>query len=170
MEKLTNMEAQRIINCMDDALERINLLSAVPAGNPDPELLEELDNGGAVQLKDALHFQWQKEEEYLVARAHASSHHGHGRRHHHHHHENNHPPVVSGEIMSSLHQSVRTTCRQLRRDPSMLDHLNASTHHGAKPSMESAFILFHESLQNLTGVTFKKLATTVEEEATSKVG
>jgi len=170
MQKLTNMEAQRVINCVEDALSRINTLSYVSVGNPDPQLLAALElECGAV--KDALATEWAKEDEYLVARARAAAQANHGRRHGH-NHGHHQVPAVSGEIVGALHEAVRTVCRQLRRDPLAMEKVA-----GASQDMNPAehdhnvggeFQLFHDSLADLRGITFKKLATTVEEEATSK--
>ena len=96
VQKLTNMEAQRVINCMDDSLQRLRFLADVPAGNPDPDILAALSEDGKPQLRAALAAQWQAEENYLMARA-ALERQGHGRHHHHHHHghHGHHKPQVS---------------------------------------------------------------------------
>ena len=51
VQKLTNMEAQRVINCMEDSLGRLALMAHVPVGNPDPEILSALGDNDLVDLQ-----------------------------------------------------------------------------------------------------------------------
>jgi len=170
MMKLTNNEAQRVINCLDDVIARMKLVSYVPAGNPDPDMLAVLedDNGGGATVA-ALQAQWKAEENYLLARAQLAS--LASRSRHHHHHGHHAAPQVNPEVVSAVHVSVRALCRELRRNPSALEQLSSSN--SLEPRVpESAqspeFATLVQALADLKKVAFQKLATTVEEEATSK--
>lgn len=66
MHKLTNMEAQRVINCLEDALDRLSLLSYVPSGNPSQELLSSFVAEGVGNIKATLESEWQLEEGHQV--------------------------------------------------------------------------------------------------------
>jgi len=172
MQKLTNMEAQRVINCLEDSLERLHILSKVPSANPDPDLLQAIEEDGNPILRQALEEMWAAEEDYLVARAQSVSQSSHGR-HHHHGHQQQQQPQVSVEITAAVHTVVRTVCRHIRRDPVALDRVTGRSSNELRPqSLEGAgseFLAFYRALDDLTRVTFQKLATTVEEEASSKV-
>jgi hypothetical protein len=169
MMKLTNNEAQRVINCLDDVLARMKLVSYVPSGNPDPDMLAALEDGnGGGAAAEALQAQWKAEENYLLARAQLAS---LASRRHHHHHGNHAAPQVNPEVVSAVHVSVRALCRELRRNPSALEQISSSN--SLEPRVpESAqspeFATLVQALADLKKVAFQKLATTVEEEATSK--
>jgi len=174
MMKLTNNEAQRVINCLDDVLARLKVVSYVPAGNPDLDMVVALENdGGAEATVAALQQQWQAEENYLLARAQLASLASHGRHHHHHHGHGHHAaPQVNPEVVSAVHTSVRALCRELRRNPVACERVTGSGSHELR-APESAFgspefAALTQALADLTKVAFQKLATTVEEEATSK--
>ncbi len=165
MQKLTNMEAQRVINCLEDSLHRLSLLANVPAGNPDPEILEALTADGAHQLRLSLQAEWEIEEQYLMARAASASAAAHSR----HQHLNSAPAPVNPEIVANLHHAVRAVCRQLRRDSAAIARLTGRTADPQSTPRAGSFLELHNCLMGLTAVTFRKLATTVEEEASSKV-
>ena len=107
MQKLTNMEAQRVINVLEDALDRIALLAHVPVGNPDTDLLMQLEEDGAHALASALGDQWSSEDQFLKARAKLASQAAKSR------HRHSIAPVkqVSSEVVSKVHSSVRPVCR-----------------------------------------------------------
>jgi hypothetical protein len=172
MMKLTNNEAQRVINCLDDVLARLKVVAYVPAGNPDPNMVAALEyDGGAEATVAALQAQWQAEENYLLARAQLASLASHGRRHHH-HHGHHAAPQVNPEVVSAVHTSVRALCRELRRNPVALERVTGSGSHELRVPESAAgsseFAALTQALADLAKVSFQKLATTVEEEATSK--
>ena len=149
MNKLTNMEAQRVINCLEDSLDRLSLLSFLPAGNPDAMLLEAFAADNALQLNQHLQAEWQLEEAYVMSAARNAGRTTDG---------------GTNEITEQLQQRVRQVCRQLKKNPAAVETLYGQ---GGAVRTEN-FSRFHSFLSDLTLVTYRKLATTVEEEATSK--
>ena len=149
MNKLTNMEAQRVINCLEDSLDRLNLLSYVPAGNPDRRLLEAFAVDNATQLLKQVQAEWQLEEAYVMSAA------RHGARG---------TDAQTNEITEQLQTTIRQVCRSLKKNPAAVETLYGQ---GDGARTES-FSQFHSMLSDLTIVTYRKLATTMEEEATSE--
>lgn len=169
MQKLTNMEAQRVINCLEDLLSRLNHLANIPVGNPDPELLEALEEEGALETRAAVVAQWALEERYLMARAQSASAAVQSR----HQHQHTVPQPVNPELVAALHQAVRTTCREVRRhrgSAALLDQAYVVDYGPAEipTAVSNDLAALHRCLIGLTGVAFRRLATTVEEEAAAK--
>lgn len=149
------MEAQRVINCLEDALDRLSLLSYVPAGNPSQELLHAFVAEGVGNIKTTLESEWQLEEGHQVmVRSRESGPFGKGIG----------AVASSNEMLDQLHHIVRTLCRQLKKSPAAVQILYA----GGPDGRSAPFLAFLEFLSDLTHVMFRKLSTTVEEEATSK--
>ncbi len=107
LEKLTSMEAQRVINVLEDVLERLDILAHVTAGNPNPDLLDALVQDGLPTVASALGEQWRLEEAYLVERAKNASA-AMGRFHRRNKQDPEaEPPPVNPELCAALRQAVR---------------------------------------------------------------
>lgn len=65
------------------------------------------------------------------------------------------------DSLEQIYQSTRTWCRMLRRSPIAMEVLIASTKE--KPRSQSG-IIFNQYLSDLTGIMYRRLSTTVEEE------
>lgn len=141
-----------MINCLEDALDRLFLLTYIP-GTPDDELVERFSGAGAVQLKGLLQNLFQLEEGHavLMRSRHSNPFQAKPSR-----------SASSDEMLEQLHHVIRNVCRQLKRTQGSDQILRSG------PDERSEyFVNFHGFLSDLTLVMFRKLSTTVEEEAAS---
>lgn len=67
----------------------------------------------------------------------------------------------NGDNLEQIYQSTRMLCRTLRRYPNAMETLLASSMKNPRPQ---SGILFNQYLSDLTGVMYRRLSTTVEEE------
>lgn len=67
----------------------------------------------------------------------------------------------SGDSLEQIYQSTRTWCRTLRRYPNTMEVLISFTRKNPRPQ---SGILFNQYLSDLTGIMYRRLSTTVEEE------
>lgn len=70
----------------------------------------------------------------------------------------------SGDSLEQIYQSTRTWCRTLRRYPNAMEVLISFAR--KKPRPQSG-ILFNQYLSDLTGIMYRRLSTTVEEEVSN---
>ncbi|CAM9609009.1 unnamed protein product [Ectocarpus sp. 12 AP-2014] len=75
------------------------------------------------------------------------------------------PPANSGESLEQIYQSTRTWCRTLRRCPNAMEVLISFASKNSRPQ---SGILFNQYLSDLTGIMYRRLSTTVEEETANK--
>lgn len=71
----------------------------------------------------------------------------------------------SGDSLEQIYQSTRTCCRMLRRFPNAMEVLISFARDHPRPQ---SGILFNQYLSDLTGIMYRRLSTTVEEEVCSK--
>lgn len=71
------------------------------------------------------------------------------------------PPQNSGDSLEQIYQSTRTWCRTLRRCPNAMEVLISFASKNPRPQ---SGILFNQYLSDLTGIMYRRLSTTVEEE------
>lgn len=69
--------------------------------------------------------------------------------------------MPNGDSLEQIYQSTRMWCRTLRRSPNAMEVLLAFARKNPRP--QSA-ILFNQYLSDLTGIMYRRLSTTVEEE------
>lgn len=69
------------------------------------------------------------------------------------------PP--NGDSLEQIYQSTRMWCRTLRRSPNAMEALIAFAKKNPRPH---SGILFNQYLSDLTGIMYRRLSTTVEEE------
>jgi len=157
MQKLTNMEAQRVINCLEDAMERMNILSYLPESHSQSRLLPALEEAGAQQAYEALRTAWQLEEGYrtLVLRPRGMGNVSKAKQ--------SASESAKKDLVAQLHQVVRNTCRQLKKNPIAMSALLS-----AAEDRSDDVLGFIEYFRDLTMVVHRKLSTTVEEESQSK--
>lgn len=70
-------------------------------------------------------------------------------------------PPSSGDSLEQIYQSTRTWCRTLRRSPNAMEVLLSFESKNPRPH---SGILFNQYLSDLTGIMYRRLSTTVEEE------
>ena len=70
----------------------------------------------------------------------------------------------SGDSLEQIYQSTRTWCRMLRRFPNAMEVLILFARDNPRPQ---SGILFNQYLSDLTGIMYRRLSTTVEEEVNS---
>lgn len=71
------------------------------------------------------------------------------------------PFPSSGDSLEQIYQSTRTWCRMLRRSPNAMEVLLSYARKCPRPQ---SGILFNQYLSDLTGIMYRRLSTTVEEE------
>lgn len=71
----------------------------------------------------------------------------------------------SGDSLEQIYQSTRTWCRMLRRFPNAMEVLISFARDNPRPQ---SGILFNQYLSDLTGIMYRRLSTTVEEEVSNK--
>lgn len=71
------------------------------------------------------------------------------------------PFLSSGDSLEQIYQSTRTWCRTLRRSPNAMEVLLSYARKCPRPQ---SGILFNQYLSDLTGIMYRRLSTTVEEE------
>ncbi|CAM9793768.1 unnamed protein product, partial [Hapterophycus canaliculatus] len=74
-------------------------------------------------------------------------------------------PPSSGDSLEQIYQSTRTWCRTLRRSPNAMEVLLSFESKNPRPQ---SGILFNQYLSDLTGIMYRRLSTTVEEETANK--
>ncbi|CAN0120418.1 unnamed protein product, partial [Scytosiphon promiscuus] len=74
-------------------------------------------------------------------------------------------PPSSGDSLEQIYQSTRTWCRTLRRSPNAMEVLLSFESENPRPQ---SGILFNQYLSDLTGIMYRRLSTTVEEETAKK--
>lgn len=72
----------------------------------------------------------------------------------------------SGDSLEQIYQSTRTWCRTLRRHPNAMEVLISFARKHPRPQ---SGILFNQYLSDLTGIMYRRLSTTVEEEVSTKL-
>ena len=150
MHKLTSLEAQRVTSVLDNTLEKLQTLSYFPT-EPDADTMDSITNAladsGTNNVKSCLHSLWQLEDSYRRTKESAFS-------------NSNFGGNDGGyEVGEQLHNTTRTLCRLLRKHPIALDIL--MEHSSSRPQN---LMNVCQYLQDLAGITFRRLSTTVEEE------
>lgn len=139
MHKLTNMEAQRVISVLEDAVERLSLISLIPI-TPNHVLFTHIDDplltGATQQL-------WQIEERRKIL---ANSH-------------SNTGPFESdiNDLSAQLVGTIHKICLNLMRNVKASCLLKSCV--SPTPTLTGC----QRYLSDLTAVTFRQLSTTVEE-------
>ncbi|CAN0374023.1 unnamed protein product [Pylaiella littoralis] len=75
------------------------------------------------------------------------------------------PFPSSGDSLEQIYQSTRMWCRTLRRSPNAMEVLISYARKCPRPQ---SGILFNQYLSDLTGIMYRRLSTTVEEETANK--
>ena len=146
MHKLTSLEAQRVTSVLSDTIDKLQTLSYVPV---DPSGLEldshtsALQEAGCNQVKTCMQSLWAMEENERRSK---ESSFGGG--------DN------SFEFREQMYNSTKALCRILRKTPIAMDILMERGGNGSDMTVE-----FCRLLQDLVGITFRRISTTVEEEA-----
>ncbi|GMH85741.1 hypothetical protein TrST_g4801 [Triparma strigata] len=151
MHKLTSLEAQRVTSVLDSTLEKLQTLSYIPT-EPDADTVDSvvgsLQESGSNNVKSCIQQLWQLEDNYRRSKESAFS-------------NSNFGGNESGfEIGEQLHNTSRTLCRLLRKHPIAMDLLMENS-----SSRSPALMNVCQYLQDLAAITFRRLSTTVEEEA-----
>lgn len=73
----------------------------------------------------------------------------------------------NGESLEQIYQSTRMWCRTLRRSPNAMEVLIAFSK--KNPRLQSGS-MFNQYLSDLTGIMYRRLSTTVEEEVSLNLG
>lgn len=157
------MEAQRVMNCLEDTLERLDMLTRIPCEGPDAALLGSLTRAGATPVRSALESEWQLEEGHqalsrrLSSRESARSQSAKPKRTA---SKISIASEASAEVLGQLHQVIRGVCRQFKKSPTALQILYSTCDAEAR---SASFVSFLNTLSELVQLVLRELSATVEE-------
>ncbi|CAM9844625.1 unnamed protein product, partial [Phaeothamnion confervicola] len=162
MHKLTEMEAQRVMAVMEDALDKLEHISFVPAA-PSSDVLDALaDEQGTRPVWTCVQAQWHAEQSAAQAGAlgpsrwHAMPHSGI---------DGGADPGRRGDHLDEVGQATRALCRSLRRHPRGAEVLRGLS---LKRPRSPRVLALNGYVEELSAMAFRRLSTTVEEEAASR--
>ncbi|TMW63773.1 hypothetical protein Poli38472_002714 [Pythium oligandrum] len=145
MNKLTNVESQRMMAVMGDLLDRLNYLTYVPL-DPQNELLGTLRENRCLNAAELMREHWRWEQLYLQA-----------------------PEALDSrqeEIADQVKLTARSLCRDLRENPVAVEILY---HHGTSSHERSEDLqMLVKALSELTDLTHSQLEKTVEDAKSKK--
>lgn len=145
MQKLTNVESQRMMAVMGDLLDRLNYLTYVPL-DPHPELLETLRDTRCLNSAELLREHWRWEQLFLQALDAMDS--------------------RQDDIGDQVRLTARTLCRDLRENPVAVEILY---HHGTMSHDRSEDMqMLVKALSELTDLTHSQLEKTLEDAKSKK--
>ncbi|KAF0700132.1 Aste57867_9320 [Aphanomyces stellatus] len=145
MNKLTNVESQRVMSVLGDMLDRLNYLTYVPVKR-DYHLIGRLHENGVSSAGDLLEQLWQLDEGYENMDENA---------------------VRRDDVLSKIKLTVRNLCRQMRESPVVVTTFFGTGAAPPKDPGEEVMTLI-KFLSELTDLMFAQLSKTVEDEATKR--
>ncbi|KAG9413316.1 hypothetical protein AC1031_012535 [Aphanomyces cochlioides] len=145
MNKLTNVESQRVMSVLGDMLDRLNYLTYVPLKH-DGHLVRRLEENGVGVVGELLQQLWQLDEGYDGL-------------------DDNAPR--KGDVLSKIKQVVRSICRQMRENPVVVTTFFGTTSAVPVNPGDDVMTLI-KFLSELTDLTYTQLSKTVEDEATKR--
>ncbi|KAJ0397464.1 hypothetical protein ATCC90586_000253 [Pythium insidiosum] len=145
MQKLTNVESQRMMAVLGDLLDRLNYLTYVPL-DPQNELLGTLRENRCLNAAELLREHWRWEQLYLQAMEALDS--------------------RQDEIAEQVKANARGLCRDLRDNPVAVEILyhNGTASHDRSEDMQ----MLVKALSELTDLTHNQLEKTVEDAKSKK--
>lgn len=145
MQKLTNVESQRMMAVMGDLLDRLNYLTYVPL-EPQSELLTTLRENRCLNSAELLREHWRWEQLFLQALDAMDS--------------------RQEDIGDQVRLTARTLCRDLRENPVGVEILY---HHGTVSHDRSEDMqMLVKALSELTDLTHSQLEKTLEDAKSKK--
>lgn len=145
MQKLTNVESQRMMAVMGDLLDRLNYLTYVPL-EPQSELLATLRENRCLNSAELLREHWRWEQLFLQALDAMDS--------------------RQEDIGDQVRLTARTLCRDLRESPVGVEVLY---HHGTVSHDRSEDMqMLVKALSELTDLTHSQLEKTLEDAKSKK--
>ncbi|TYZ61164.1 hypothetical protein PybrP1_012380 [[Pythium] brassicae (nom. inval.)] len=145
MQKLTNVESQRMMAVMGDLLDRLNYLTYVPL-EPQTELLATLRENRCLNSAELLREHWRWEQLFLQALDAMDS--------------------RQDDIGDQVRLTTRTLCRDLRENPVGVEILY---HHGtASHDRSEDMQMLVKALSELTDLTHSQLEKTIEDAKSKK--
>ncbi|KAG5193085.1 hypothetical protein JKP88DRAFT_346432 [Tribonema minus] len=151
------MEAQRVMAVMDDALNKLTLLSYVPI-KPRQELLDALAQAGANPAKACLQTQWRLEQSAAKAGAlSAGDVRGTGMRPSAGPGDNGDNPEGDGEQLEQVYASTRALCRSLKQNAAAAEIIYALQRERDPP-----MLYLKQRLGDLTTIMHRRISTTGE--------
>jgi len=165
MNKLTHMEAQRVIAVLEDTLERLNLLSYVPP-SIQSDMTEALTEAGLNPIKSSLNQHLNLEERVRSWNERDKEKEGSLPDIFLNPNERNMAskvPEVSSETIAQMHSSTRALVRTLRKNP-----VATEIFYSLNEERSSGFLQTITYLTELKDIMYRRLSTTVEEEASTR--
>ncbi|KAI9997961.1 hypothetical protein PInf_002295 [Phytophthora infestans] len=145
MQKLTNVESQRMMAVMGDLLDRLNYLTYVPLESQN-SLLESLRESRCLNSAELLREHWRWEQLYQQATQAMDS--------------------RQGDIADQVRVTARALCRDLREHPvavEVLYHKGTTTHDRSEDLQ-----MLVKALSELTDLTHTQLEKTLEDAKSKK--
>ncbi|KAL3672328.1 hypothetical protein V7S43_003017 [Phytophthora oleae] len=145
MQKLTNVESQRMMAVMGDLLDRLNYLTYVPL-EPKGSLLESLRESRCLNSAELLREHWRWEQLYLQATQAMDS--------------------RQDDIADQVRATARALCRDLRENPVAVEVLyhRGTTAHDRSEDLQ----MLVKALSELTDLTHAQLDKTLEDAKSKK--
>ena len=144
MNKLTNIESQRVMAVLGETLDRLNYLSYIPK-RKDLHLVDLLNENRCQVVSTELDKLWHLEEVYDVLSA-----------------EKN---IQSEEALKRVRGHARHICRELRTFPAAVTTLQTLKNDRSPDGVKQL-----KTLSQLADITYRRLLATVEDDAnTSKI-
>ncbi|KAL4176328.1 hypothetical protein KRP22_001280 [Phytophthora ramorum] len=145
MQKLTNVESQRMMAVMGDLLDRLNYLTYVPL-EPQNSLLDALRESRCLNSAELLREHWRWEQLFLQATQAMDS--------------------RQDDIADQVRVTARSLCRDLRENPVAVEELyhKGTTAHDRSEDLQ----MLVKALSELTDLTHAQLDKTLEDAKSKK--
>ncbi|KAE9039300.1 hypothetical protein PR003_g5117 [Phytophthora rubi] len=145
MQKLTNVESQRMMAVMGDLLDRLNYLTYVPL-EPQTPLLDDLRESRCLNSAELLREHWRWEQLYLQAAQAMDS--------------------RQDDIADQVRVTARALCRDLRENPVAVEvvYHKGTTAHDRSEDLQ----MLVKALSELTDLTHAQLDKTLEDAKSKK--
>ncbi|RHZ24319.1 hypothetical protein DYB28_008635 [Aphanomyces astaci] len=145
MNKLTNVESQRVMAVLGDMLDRLNYLTYVPLKR-DYHLIGRLHENGVSAVGDQVEQLWQLDDGYENMDANAAR---------------------REDVLGKIKLAVRSICRHMRENPVVVTTFFGTTSASpADPGDEMMTLI--RFLSELTDLMFSQLSKTVEDETSKR--
>lgn len=140
MNKLSNVEAQRVMAVLGEMLDRLNYLSYIPEEKTG-ELLDLLKEHRCDTVANLMEKQWHLEQVHEALQ-----------------------DVKTEESLKRKLINVRNLCRELRENPIAVEAL----YHSFQEKRSSCLIELVQTLSEVTDLTYNRLVSTVEDDSSKQ--
>jgi len=151
MNKLSAVEAERVISILDEAIFKMNILSKISV-DVDGGLMNRMNLGGYEEVCQALSQQWKVENDHRLSSTSRST--------------NDLSATNDIEVANRITSSTRRLCREIAGSPGASDLIFGSHRRSVPPPPEvQSFVTY---ISQLKDIMYRKLSTTVEEETLNR--